>query len=77
MLAAHNSLLREGHLAGVFHIYSYLKTRPNNAGLIFDPTYADIDYESFPQENWSDFYGKVEEDIPPNAPCPLGKPVEI
>jgi hypothetical protein len=76
MLAAHNALPREGHLAGVFCIYSYLKTRPN-ARLIFDPTYADIDYESFPQENWSDFYGKVEEDIPPDAPRPLGKPVEI
>jgi hypothetical protein len=76
MLAAHNALPREGHLAGVFRIYSYLKTRPN-ARLVFDPSYADIDYDSFPQQNWSDFYGKVEESIPPNAPKPLGKPVEL
>jgi hypothetical protein len=76
MLAAHNALPREGHLAAVFHVYSYLKTRPN-ARLIFDPTYADIDYESFPEENWSDFYGDVSEAIPPNAPAPLGKPVEL
>jgi hypothetical protein len=76
MLAAHNALPREGHLAGVFRIYSYLKTRPN-ARLVFDPSYAHIDYESFPQQNWSDFYGKVDEAIPPNAPKPLGKPVEF
>jgi hypothetical protein len=76
MLAAHNALPREGHLAGVFRIYSYLKTRPN-ARLVFDPSYAHIDYESFPQQNWSDFYGKVNEAIPPNAPKPLGKPVEF
>jgi hypothetical protein len=76
MLAAHNALPREGHLAAVFRIYSYLKTRPN-ARLIFDPTYADIDYEAFPQENWKEFYGDVREAIPPNAPRPLGKPLEV
>jgi hypothetical protein len=76
MLAAHNALPREGHLAAVFRIYSYLKTKPN-ARLVFDPTYSDIDYDSFPQENWKDFYGDVSEAIPPNAPPPLGKPVEV
>jgi hypothetical protein len=76
MLAAHNALPREGHLAAVFRIYSYLKTKPN-ARLVFDPTYVNIDYEAFPHENWSDFYGDVSEAIPPNAPPPLGKPVEI
>ena len=76
MLAAHNALPRQGHLAAVFRMYSYLKTRPN-ARLIFDPTYAHIDYDSFPHENWTEFYGDVEEAIPPNAPRPLGKPVEL
>jgi hypothetical protein len=76
MLAAHNALPREGHLAAVFRIYSYLKTKPN-ARLIFDPTYSDINYKSFPHKNWSEFYGDIEEAIPPNAPRPLGKPVEL
>jgi hypothetical protein len=76
MLAAHNALPREGHLAAVFRNYSYLKRR-SNARLIFDPTYANIDYESFQEENWSEFYGDVEEAIPPNAPKPLGKPFEL
>jgi hypothetical protein len=76
MIAAHNALPRECHLCAVFRIYSYLKTRPN-ARLLFDPTYDDMDYDSFPKENWTDFYGDVHEAIPPNAPPPLGKPVEI
>jgi hypothetical protein len=76
MLAAHNALPREGHLGAVFRIYSYLKTKPN-ARLIFDPAYADIDYSSFPQQNWAEFYGDVTEAIPPDAPAPLGKPVEL
>lgn len=76
MLAAHNALPREGHLTAVFRIYSYLKARPN-ARLILDPTYAEIGYEYFPQENWSDFYGPVEEAIPQNAPKALGKAVEV
>jgi hypothetical protein len=76
MLAAHNALPQEGHLAAVFRIYSYLKTKPN-ARLVFDPTYVNIHYAAFPHENWGDFYGDVSEAIPPNAPPPLGKPVEI
>jgi hypothetical protein len=63
MLTAHNALPRQGHLAAVFCMYSYLKTRPN-ARLIFDPTYAHINYDSFPHENWTEFYGDVEEAIP-------------
>jgi hypothetical protein len=77
MLAAHNAMPREGHLGAVFCVYSSLKTRPNNAHLIFNPIYTDIDYKAFPQEKWVDFYGDVQEAIPPNALPPLGKPVKI
>jgi hypothetical protein len=75
MLAAHNAMPREGHLGAIFRIYSYLKTKAN-ARLIFDHTYAYIDYESFPQENWSEFYGDITEAILPNAPRPLGQGVK-
>jgi hypothetical protein len=42
-----------------------------------DPTYADIDYESFKQHNWNEFYGDAKEHLPANAPTAYGKPVEI
>jgi hypothetical protein len=53
-----------------------MKTQPN-ARLIFDPTYAHIDYDPFPHKNWNEFYGDIEEAIPPNTPPPLVKPVEL
>jgi hypothetical protein len=76
MLSSHNALPRVGHLDAVFRIFSYLKTK-TNARLVLDPTYADIDYESFPKENWCEFYGNAKEHLPPNAPAPRGKPVEV
>jgi hypothetical protein len=76
MLAAHNALPRRGHLDAVYRIYSYLKTK-TNARLVLDPTYPDIDYDSFTKHNWNEFYGDAVEHIPNNAPTPLGKPVEI
>jgi hypothetical protein len=76
MLLSHNALPRVGHLDAVFRIFSYLKTK-TNARLVLDPTYADIDYESFPKENWCEFYGNAKEHLPPNAPAPRGKPVEV
>ncbi len=76
MLSSHNALPRVGHLQAIFRIFSYLKTK-TNARLVLDPTYADIDYASFPQENWNEFYGDAKEHAPTNAPPPRGKPVEI
>jgi hypothetical protein len=74
MLASHNALPRVGHLDAVFRIFSYLKTKTNDR-LVLDPTYADIDYGSFPKENWNEFYGDAKEHIPPNAPAPRGSPL--
>jgi hypothetical protein len=76
LLAAHNTMPHKGHLMSVFRVYSYLQTKPNTQ-LIFDPTYADINYESFPEENWTELYGEVTEVIPLNVPRPLGKQVEV
>jgi hypothetical protein len=76
MLSSHNALPRKGHLNAIFRIYSYLKTK-TNARLVLDPTYADIDYDSFQKQNWEEFYGDAKEHTPANAPPPLGKPVEV
>ena len=65
------ALPREGHLEAVYGIYSYLKYKKNSL-MLFDPTYPDIDYTSFPRRDWEDFYGEVEEEEPPEMPDPLG-----
>ena len=55
----------------------YLK-RKHNARLFFDPKYPDIDFDTFDDgADWKTFYGDVTEAIPPNAPDPRGKAVDL
>ena len=76
MMSSHLALPREGHLQQVFHIFAYLKCK-HNSRIAFDPTYPEIDYEKFKRRNWKDFYEGAKEEIPLNAPTPLGKPMII
>ena len=48
----------------------YLKWK-HNSRLFFDPTYPDIDFDTFNYgDEWKTFYGDVTEAIPQNAPDP-------
>ncbi len=40
-------------------------------------TYPDNDDDHFPVMDWKEFYSNVTEPIPPNAPEPLSKPVNV
>ena len=64
-------------MEAALHIMSYLKHK-HNSRLVLDPSYAVIDYGKFKKkEDWTEFYGNVKEAVPPNAPKPLGKEVEL
>ena len=76
MLASHLAMPREGHLEAIFHIYAYLKQKYNSR-LAFDPTYPSIDMSDFKVCDWKQFYGDVAEAMPPNAPEPRGKDVDL
>ena len=76
LLASHLALPREGHLDAVLRIYGYLKKK-HNSRLVLDPTYPDIDMSVFKRCDWTEFYGQVEEPIPPNAPDPRGKEIDL
>ncbi len=65
-----------GHLENALHVMGYLRVK-HNSRLIFDPTYSDIDQTAFPSFEWTEFYGNVEEAIPPNMPPPLGKDIDL
>ena len=68
---------RKGHMEAALHIMSYLCVK-HNSRLVLDPSYAGIDYAKFNvHANWHAFYGDAEEDLPTNAPKPLGKEVEL
>ena len=76
VLASHMALPREGHLDALFHVYAFLKQHHNGL-LVFDPHYPEVDESNFPEHDWKDFYGDVKEAIPPNAPPPRGKAVDL
>jgi hypothetical protein len=76
MLSSYLACPREDHLEKSLHVMGYLQLK-HNLQLIFDPTYPDIELTAFPSFDWTEFYGNVEEAIPPNMPPPLGKDVDL
>lgn len=75
MLAAFTVAPRIGHFNAMLHIFAFLKHHPR-CRLVMDDNYVDIKY---PQHDidWQEFYPDVQEEIPPNAPSPRGKPVQM
>jgi len=46
--------------------------------LVLDPTYPEIDWNNFRNDyDWKRFYGDISEVVPPDAPPPRGKEVDI
>ncbi len=76
MLSSHMALLLQGHFEAALHVMSYLSLH-HNSQLCMDPTYPAINSTQFPICDWSEFYGEVEEPIPPNAPEAIGKVVDL
>jgi hypothetical protein len=69
MLSSYLACPHEGHLKNALHVMGYLQLK-HNSQLIFDPTYPDIDQTAFSSFEWMEFYGNVEESIPPDMPPP-------
>jgi hypothetical protein len=76
-LSSMRAMPREGHLDAVFHLFNYLEKR-HNARIAFDPTYPTINMTSYKTEcDWKAFSGDAREAVPPNAPTPRGKDVDL
>ena len=66
------ALSREGHLAAVFQMFSFLKSKFNGVAL-FDPTGPEIDETQFPTEDCSaTTYGPCREDSHYGSPASRG-----
>jgi len=61
-------------LEAVYHIFAYLKQH-NRSRLVFDASRPNNVEQSLP--DWTDFYKDVKEQIPKDAPEPLGESVEM
>jgi hypothetical protein len=76
LLASQTAMPKEGHLDAMLRMFAHLKVK-HNSRMVFDPTYPSIDMSDFKQFDWRNFYGNVKEAIPPDAPEPRGKEVDL
>jgi hypothetical protein len=74
MMASYSAAPRIGHFNALMHMFAYLLHHPRSR-LVFDDSYVEIDDGE--DHDWKDFYPDAEESIPPNAPEPRGKPVQM
>jgi hypothetical protein len=66
------------YLEAIYHIFAYLKKHPDMGRLAYDSKCPDIDECIFNSNaDWKEFYGNVEEALPPNMPKPWGHPVTM
>ena len=71
-LAPMMTLPREGHLCVVYQMFAFIKIRHNGV-VVFNLTEPEIDESTFKREDWTTtLYGACKEDVPLNAPEPLG-----
>jgi hypothetical protein len=78
LLSQYQANPRFGHLEAIYHIFAYLKKHPDMGRLAYDSKCPDIDERIFNSNaDWKEFYGDVEEELPPNMPEPRGHPVTM
>jgi hypothetical protein len=58
----------------MLHIFAFLHHHPR-CRLVFDDRYMQIDEPA--EQDWREFYPDATEAIPPDAPRPLGKPIQM
>ena len=77
LLSTHLANPREGHLEAVYNVFAYLN-KQQHPPIVLDDRIIQMNEEAFEKSDWKEsIYGDVEEEIPPNAPKPLGNPVTM
>jgi hypothetical protein len=66
-----------GHLQAVYHVFAYLHKHNIVSSIVVDPSEPEFNPKSFINQDWSKFYGNMEEEMPPRMPEPLGSAVTI
>ena len=78
LLSQYQAIPRLGHLKVLYNVFAYLRKHPDMGRLAYDSKAPDVDELDFVQGvDWKDFYGDVEEELPPRMPEPRGIPVII
>jgi hypothetical protein len=78
LLSQYQANPRFGHLEAAYLIFAYMKKHPDIRRLAYDSKRPDIDETVFYHNaDWKEFYGDVEEELPPNMPELRGHSVTI
>jgi len=75
-LSSFNCMPRKGHLDAAYNIFACLD-KHENSRLVQDWDWPVVREESFEKQDWTEFYGNVSEEMPPNRPPPRGNDVII
>ena len=67
---------RTDHMQKLLHMFSYIK-RHLDSKLVFDAGTRDWSHINFLQHDWNEFYPDAMETMPPNAPEPRGRAVQL
>ena len=67
VLSYFSDILLEGKLQKLFHVFPYLKLH-HNYKILYDKNHLDIYKKVFLRLDWKEFYGELDEDIPPDDP---------
>jgi len=74
IMASYSAAPRKGHLDALFHMFAYLNQHERST-MVFDPEY--VQHAEVAKPDWSEFHRDTIVEVPPDAPEPRGKPVQI
>ncbi len=78
MLSQYQANPRVGYLEALYHVCAYMKSHLDIGCVAFDPKTPMVDESAFNNcADWKEFYGEVQEELPPKMPKPWGQRVTI
>jgi hypothetical protein len=77
LLSQYQANPRIGHLEVLYHVFAYLKSHLDMGRIAYDSLTPEINGSVFRDGDWKEFYGDVQEEMPPKMPKARGNPVTI
>jgi hypothetical protein len=78
LLSQYQANPRVGHLEALYNVFAYMKSHLDIGHVAFDPKTPVVDESAFNNgADWKEFYGEVQEELPPKMPKPRGQRVTI
>jgi hypothetical protein len=78
LLSQYQANPRVGHLEALYHVFAYMKSHLDIGHVASDPKTPMVDELAFNNgADWKEFYGEVQEELPPKMPKLWGQRVTI